>query len=618
METSAQVRFSNVDITGGFWRERQELNRDVTLGSVREQFENTGRFDAFKFDWKEGEPNQPHIFWDSDVAKWLESAAYILEKHEDNALEAYVDNVVDLIEKNQDENGYFNIYFTVCEPDNRFFNRMAHELYCAGHLIEAAVAYYEATGKDKFLNAMRRYADHIEKVFKTDDSAEFSTCGHEEIELALVKLWRCTGEKRYLALSRHFVDIRGTQDAKEVRAGENDIYVQDHLPVREQETAEGHCVRAGYLFSAMADLSWEYDDKGLFEACRKLFDNITEKRMYITGGIGSTSNGEAFTVDYDLPNTTAYAETCAAISLFLFAGRMCRIEANSVYADAAERAMYNGILSGISLDGSAFFYENPLEINLFDRSLPQKKKTRYPITQRLEVFGCSCCPPNMTRFIASIGDYVYTYNENTVFAHHYMESETAFDIDGNPVRITQKTSYPDDGKVEFLIEGMKDKTFAFRIPGWCPRYTVEGGGEPADFEVKKGYAYVACREDEMTLVFNMDMTPRWFEAHALAAEDAGLTALQKGPVVYCAEGADNGGELWALRVDVCAEVKDFYEPRLNIGGLKTEGYKKTDGETDGLYIPVGEGYQPQTIKFIPYYAFANRGESDMRVWMVKF
>ena len=291
MDAFGKLSVSQVNITGVFWKARQDLNRDVTLGSVREQFEKTGRFAAFRFDWREGMPDMPHIFWDSDVAKWLESAAYVLNKNEDEALEAYVDAVVDLIEKNQDENGYFNISFTVCEPDNRFCNRMAHELYCAGHLIEAAVAYYEATGKEKFLKAMCRYADHIEKVFKIDDSAEYSTCGHEEIELALVKLYRCTGEKRYLELSKHFVDIRGTAASKEVRAGENDAYVQDHLPVREQTTAEGHSVRAGYLFSAMADLSREYADEGLFAASQKLFENITQKRMYITGCIGSTAAG---------------------------------------------------------------------------------------------------------------------------------------------------------------------------------------------------------------------------------------------------------------------------------------------------------------------------------------
>ena len=618
MNSFNQLKIAQVNITGGFWHERQELNRDVTLDSVREQFENTGRFAAFRFDWQEGQPNRPHIFWDSDVAKWLESAAYILGKNKDKTLEAYVDNVVDLIEKNQDKNGYFNIYFTVCEPDNRFFNRNAHELYCAGHLIEAAVAYYEATGKDKFLKSMCRYADHIEKVFKIDDSAEYSTCGHEEIELALVKLYHCTGEKRYLELSKHFVDIRGTAASKEVIAHENDIYLQDHLPVREQTTAEGHSVRAGYLFSAMADLSKEYGDKELFEACQKLFRNITERRMYITGGVGSTSSGEAFTVDYDLPNASAYAETCAAIALYMFANRMSRNEANSIYADAAERAMYNGIISGISLDGKSFFYENPLEINLFDRSLPQKAKARFPITQRLEVFGCSCCPPNMTRFIASLGENIYAYDNETVFVHHYMANEAEFQMAGKTVEIEQKTEYPNDGNVEFSLKNMSGKTLAVRIPGWCRQYIITVDDKNVKPKIEAGYAYIPCEADDVKITLELDMRPQWLEANGHVFECAGMVALQKGPIVYCAEAADNGDELWSLRADVCVEVKDYFEHSLNLQVLKTEGYRKTDSKVKDLYTPVGEGYQPQTIKFIPYYAFANRGESEMRVWLFKF
>lgn len=618
MNSTNKLSVSQVNITGGFWAERQELNRQVTLDSVREQFENTGRFAAFRFDWQEGMPDRPHIFWDSDVAKWLESAAYVLNKTEDKKLEAYVDNVVDLIEKNQDQNGYFNIYFTVCEPENRFCNRMAHELYCAGHLMEAAVAYYEATGKDKFLKSMCRYADHIEKVFKIDDSAEFSTCGHEEIELALVKLFHCTGEKRYLALSKHFVDIRGTMASKEVRAGENDAYVQDHLPVRKQTTAEGHSVRAGYLFSAMADLSREYADEELFEACNKLFENITEKRMYITGGIGSTSAGEAFTVDYDLPNATAYAETCAAISLYMFANRMSRYKADSVYADAAERAMYNGIISGISLDGKSFFYENPLEINLFDRKLPQKVKARFPITQRLEVFGCSCCPPNMTRFIASLGENLYSTNADTVFVHHYMHSEATFAIGEKTVSIEQKTEYPNEGSVEIRAKGMVNKRLAFRIPGWCKQYSLLVNSEITSPEVVDGYAYLSVEEDDVKILFTMDMRPHWLEANGHVCECAGMVALQKGPVVYCAEAVDNGDELWSLRADVCVEVKETHESSLHLTALKTEGYRKTGRGNPSLYSPVGEGYEPQTIQMIPYYAFANRGESEMRVWLYKF
>lgn len=617
MNNYKKISLSQTDITGGFWAQKQAMNRDVTLASVREQFEKTGRFAAFRFDWEEGKPDRPHIFWDSDVAKWLESAAYILLKGEDKGLEAYVDAVVDLIEKNQDESGYFNIYFTVCEPDSRFENRMAHELYCAGHLMEAAVAYYEATGKDKFLKLMCRYADHIERVFKIEQSADFSTPGHEEIELALVRLWHCTGEPRYLELSRFFVDTRGTEDAKEVQDGESGTYVQDHLPVREQTTAEGHCVRAGYLYTAMTDLSRETGDEELFAACRTLFENITQKRMYITGGIGSTSAGEAFTVDYDLPNATAYAETCAAISLFMFATRMTRAHADGVYADAAERALYNGVLAGLSLNGKAFFYENPLEINLTDRALPQKAKNRYPITQRLEVFSCSCCPPNMTRFIASLGENIYTRDENTVFVHHYIHSKAAFSCGDSLAEITQETQYPAQSTVVLSLRNLGGKTLALRIPGWCDAYRITVDDHEVAPTVRDGYAYIPCEAASVTVQLIMDMPPRWYEANGLVADCAGMAALMRGPVVYCAEGVDNGSALWSLRADIAAPVRVTAESFGGLPVLEAEGLRKTDNGLSALYSPAGEGYQACQLRFIPYYAFANRGETDMRVWMNK-
>ncbi len=299
---STFVNHKDVFLDDGFWWHKQELINEKTIYAVMDRFKETGRFDAFKFDWKEGQPNQPHCFWDSDIAKWMESVAYILEKKEDPTLEATVDELVDLIEANQDENGYFNIFYTVIEPHNRWKNRSGHELYTAGHLIEAAIAYYYATGKDKFLRLMCKFADHIEQVFKINQSATFATPGHEEIELALVKLYRCTQETRYLELAKFFVDNRGCNTKDQFDSWVNSKYTQSHLPVREQTTAEGHAVRAVYLYSGMADLALEYNDTALFNACHTIFDNIINKRMYITGGIGSTQVGEAFTIDYDLPN----------------------------------------------------------------------------------------------------------------------------------------------------------------------------------------------------------------------------------------------------------------------------------------------------------------------------
>lgn len=321
MSKQYSVPFDKVNITGGFWKDRIALNESVTLDSVRRRFEDTGRFSALGCNWKQGEPDRPHFFYDSDAAKWMEAAAYVLSKHSDSELESYVEELIDRIERNMTPDGYFNVWYTVVEPGKRFTDRDHHELYCAGHLIEAAAAYYEATGKRRFLDLMRRYAELIETVFCREDSAAFTTPGHPEIELALVRLYRCTGEKRWLDLSRFFVDKRGNNEKDRGQASgfASEDYLQDMIPLREQTQATGHSVRACYIYSAMADIAYECGDRELLAAANSIFKNITEHRMYITGGIGSTRVGEAFTVDGDLPNETAYAETCAAVSLAMFA-----------------------------------------------------------------------------------------------------------------------------------------------------------------------------------------------------------------------------------------------------------------------------------------------------------
>ena len=330
-----QVNYSNIKITGGFWREKQDMVRNITVKAVYDRFNDTGRFDAFKCE--ENPEHEPHIFWDSDVAKWIEGVAYLTREKREIELEKIVDSVVDEIEKHRDTCGYFNSYYLTRHQDERFTNRDCHELYCLGHLIEAGVAYYESTGKDKLLKLMCDYADYVEKVFKNEHTAGFITPGHEEIELALVRLYECTKEERYLELAKYFVDERGKIQEELVEWGEC-AYNQSHKPVREQFTAEGHAVRAVYLYCAMADLALKYNDEGLKNACKRLFDNIADKRMYVTGGIGSSHDGEAFTVDYDLPNLVAYTESCAALGLILFANRMLLLENNAKYADVAERA----------------------------------------------------------------------------------------------------------------------------------------------------------------------------------------------------------------------------------------------------------------------------------------
>lgn len=602
------VSFDKITL-GGFWKKRFDINKSATIPMVYDRFSDTGRFDAFKFEWKDGDPNRPHIFWDSDIAKWMEAVAYTIHQCPDNELEAVVDGIVDLIEKNRDENGYFNIYFTVCEPDNRFVNRMAHELYCAGHLTEAAIAYYKATGKDKFLRLMCDYMDHIEKVFIVEDSAEFSTPGHEEIELALVKLYDCTGNEKYLKMSSHFVETRGTSK-KDVDSPYyiNHAYDQSHKPVREQEVATGHSVRATYLYCAMADLALRMNDKSLFDACRRLFLSIAQKQMYVTGGIGSTHYGERFTEDYDLPNDVAYSETCASIGLALFARRMSLIDPDSIYADVAETAIYNCALAGVSLNGKAFFYINPLEINM-ERSRKNKEYYEYKgsgfnTVQRLEVFDCSCCPPNIARMIASIGDFLYTYNDDTVFVHHYFESDAEFE----GIKITQNTEYPHNGAVRLTVKGMAGKTLAVRIPGWAQNCAVADA-----YKTEKGYAYIAidCNEKVINLDFAMEC--RLVAANPAVEADVGRVALCRGPLVYCAEKIDNGTALNNLSISEKLNAEISFNEEMQAYTVEADGFE--DAATDALYRTYRNDLVPRRIKLIPYFAFANRGASDMLVWL---
>lgn len=598
-----------IRLTGGFWREKQDLIRKTTIWNVYKRFKDTGRFDAFKMNWKEGMPNKPHYFWDSDVAKWLESVAYLTKEHPEPELEKIVDEVVDDIEKGQLEDGYFNIYFELFELPNRFKKRGYHELYCAGHLIEAAIAYDDATGKHKFLELMLKYAALIKKIFMDDESAAFDSPGHEEIELALVKLYDYTGDRQWLDLALFFINKRGSQE----KLPEGDNYhrntnIQDHAPVREQFTAEGHCVRACYLYCAMADLALRENDEGLKNACERLFADIVNSKMYITGSIGSTKNAEAFEDAYRLPNDTAYGETCAALSLALFARRLARIDTDSVYADTVERIIYNGFLSGLSLDGKSFFYENAQEIDLENReivrsSLHENRNIHFPITERIEVFGCSCCPPNVTRFIPSIGDFLYNFTDDTIYVNQYMASEADF----GDFRLTQETNYPFDGKITLRCSAAKK--LALRIPGWCSVWTLKKNGKPINPEIAKGYASVDAAEGD-EIVLDLRIAPKAVRADHRVRADRGLKAVTYGPFVMCLEGVDNGGRLGG--VELCGGFETGFDDELGLPCVYTDAVRVN---TDSLYSD-NLTETPFRAKLIPYFAFANRGETDMRIWNI--
>ena len=595
----------NIKINDGFWKIKQDMVNDITLKSVYERFKETHRFDALDCTWKEGDPDMPHVFWDSDIAKWIESVGYNALAYDNDELIKIVDESVEKIIKNRDENGYFNSHFLV--TGERFTVRNEHELYCAGHLMEAAVVYYKATGKRALLDVMCKYADYIEKIFIKEQSAEFMTPGHPEIELALVKLYEVTGEKRYLEMSKFFIDNHGANDKdKELYPGCHLLYNQDEKPIRERDTADGHCVRALYLLAGAADIAYLYDDKELFEATERCFENVVNKRMYITGATGSTCHGESFTIDYDLPNRDAYAETCAAISLAFFANRMIKLNADSKYADAVEKVMYNGALSGISMDGKGFFYENPLEIDVdFNNVHPcTNGGRRYPITQRKEVFDCSCCPPNVTRFIAGIGEYMYSYNEDTLFINQYIASETQTDN----LKITQKTQYPSSGDVKITLENNTKKYIALRIPGWCKDFSVN-----KEYTLKKGYAYIEIEKDD-EIIINFNMPVRFISANKKVHTNSGRVAIMRGPVVYCLEGVDNGKDLTALKVDIKGKTQ-VADGEFIVPDIIAEGFKET--ENDNLYYDATDEYIGTSLRFIPYYAYANRGETDMLVWVLK-
>ncbi|WP_438444169.1 glycoside hydrolase family 127 protein [Gorillibacterium sp. sgz5001074] len=571
------------------------------------------------------------VFQDSDVAKWIEAAAYSLRQNANPELEAIIDAVVDLMERSQGSDGYLNTYYSVAEPEQRWRDfAFGHELYCAGHLIEAAVAYYESTGKRAFLDMMCRYADYIDRMMGPEPDKMQVYCGHEEIELALVKLYRVTKESRYLQLSRYFVEERGKQPSfltedpgfgykYKDRWFELD-YHQAHAPVRDQETAEGHSVRAMYLYAAMADLAHAYGDPTLVETLRKLWDNVTSKRMYITGGLGSQGHAERFTIDYDLPNDTAYTETCASIGLVMFASRMLSIELDSRYGDVMERVLYNGVLSGMSLDGTRYFYVNPLEVH------PAVAQYRYDMqhvkTERVPWFGCACCPPNIARLLTSLDRYFFTQNDEEIAMHLYASNESSFDVQGRRMIVRTDSRYPWEGRIQVRVhlDEPTDCTLSFRIPSWCrqPSVTVNGELLGLDQLVKRGYACISRRwMDGDDIQLDFPMTVERMESNPKVHENAGKIALQYGPLVYCLEEVDNGPDLTDICLVEGSEFKPEYREDL-LGGivvLTGEGLRSEHTWANELYRPVIRSKTSVPVSAIPYALWGNRKPGEMTVWV---
>ncbi len=599
-------KHTDFTLSDGFWSSRQQLLSEVTIYAVRDRFRETGRFDAMHCNWINGMPNRPHVFWDSDIAKWVESAAYLIAQGKNLDLQDDVEAVIDCIEKNMDDTGYFNSYYLSICPSERYTDRNEHELYTSGHLIEAAIAYYEATGRDRFLKLMIKNVECIERAFVTERTASFYTPGHEEIELALFKLYKVTGDRRHFELAKHFIEERGKHEDEGLNFPPFiPLSFQSHLPVREQTTAEGHSVRATYLYCGMADEAILAGDEELFNVCKTLFLNIIERRMYITGGIGSTRFGEAFTVDYDLPNLHAYTETCAAIGLSFFAKRMLIMDNNSIYSDTIERIIYNGFLSSFSLSGNEFFYENALEVTEFLRARNKAFKEDpdpLPPSRRSRVFNCSCCPPNITRMLSLINEFVYTFSDDTVFVHQYIPGCS------DAVKIT--TEYPLNGHIE--LETDRFEYIAVRIPGWCDSYSIKNSnGDTMSCELKDGYAYLPKGK----YIIDLDMEPTWYEADPHVCEDAGRVALMRGPVVYCLEAIDNG----ELLHDITVSTEDNFELDLStsygVPDILADGFRHDMADFNTLYRKKTDKKVSQRLRFIPYFTFANREKTDMTVWV---
>lgn len=578
------------------------------------------------------------VFQDSDVAKWLEAVGYSLRLKRDPGLEARADAVIDLVAAAQQPDGYLNTYFTVKEPGKRWTNLQdCHELYCAGHFIEAAVAYYEATGKDKLLNTMRRMVDHISSVFGPEEGKLKGYDGHQEIELALVKLYRLTGEEQYLKLSSFFIDQRG-QEPNFLRqewesrdrvshwssspASSIDLkYFQAHIPVREQTEAVGHSVRAVYMYSAMADLAALTGDRALRDACERLWDNMTGKQMYITGGIGSTHNGEAFTFDYDLPNDTGYAETCASIGLIFFARRMLELEPDARYADVMERALYNNVLGSMAQDGKHYFYVNPLEV--WPQACTCNPDKHHVKSERQGWFGCACCPPNVARLLTSMNQYIYTVHGDTLYTNLYIGSELNTTLGGTAVAVSQQSNYPWEGTVTFKVDPAEAAEFgiALRIPSWSSSAEIRVGGEKLslDENVEQGYCVIRrVWNAGETIELKLPMEAHRVYAHPELRADAGKTAIQRGPLVYCLEAADNSTPLSSIALHESAPFTEHFEASLLSGAVVVNGQGsriQQAGWSGGLYSRAKAPVEATTITAIPYYLWGNRGSGEMKVWI---
>lgn len=631
MSQYTPVRFVNVRLEGDFWHERLETVLDRTIPSQHRKLAEYGYLDQLKLP----QPPPPlrfprhengftvHVFWDSDVGKWIEAASYALSHRRDPEIEAQIEAIVDDFEKAQLPDGYLNSWYLDREPENRWTNlRDNHELYNAGHMLEGAIAYFETTGRRRWLDIMERYVEHIRQTFGPEADQKHGYCGHPEIELALMKLYRLTGEKKHLDLAAYFINERGHQPphyfdvekAERERRGmetqrykyPNYEYSQSHRPVREQDKVVGHAVRAMYLYSGMADLAFETGDPALKQALETLWKDVMETKVYITAGLGPSAHNEGFTYDFDLPNQTAYAETCASVALIFWAQRMLHLDLDGRYADILETALYNGALSGLGRDGTHYFYANPLESN--------------GSAERWDWHTCPCCTMNVSRLVASVGGYFISTAPDGVAFHLYGGVSTSVAIGGTKVGLRETSNYPWSGDVVIAVDPETPAAFdvKLRIPGWCNGWSLKVNGEAVSASPRDGYVTIHrtwAKGDRIAL--DLQMPAERVYANPAVIMDAGRVALKRGPLVYCIEEADNpGGIVQRLKIGREAELVAAPRPDLfdGIVTLRASG-TAIDGNWSSLYRNTRAQEAPATLTAIPYYLWANRGQGSMMVWV---
>ncbi len=622
----ASIPLKDIQIQDRFWKERLDLVRKEIIPYQWEAMndrvpnaEPSHCIENYRIAAGQAQGSfYGEVFQDSDLAKWLEAVAYVLSFQPDPKLEKLADEAIELVCAAQQSDGYLNTFFTIKEPDQRWRNlREGHELYCAGHMMEAAVAYFEATGKRRLLDAMMRLADLICNTFGPEEGKIHAYPGHEEVELALFRMYRATGVRRYLELSAYFINCRGT--GENYFRNENDrpgylpiwgsmdtnsdmSYYQAHQPVREQKQAAGHAVRAMYLYSAMADLAGELKDEGLLNACKTLWNDVTERQMYVTGGVGASGILERFTTDYDLSNEMAYAESCASIGLMLFGLRMNRVTRQAQYFDPVERALYNTVLASVALDGKSFFYVNPLEV--WPKACMPYTSKEHVKPVRQPWFSCACCPPNVARTFASLGQYIWAQDSQRVYLNLFISSTVKAK---NGAILKLETEFPMGNVLKITSDQVLE--LAVRIPGYGKNFRAN-----VSYRKENGYGVFEL-EAGKELEIQFDAPACFIRANPEVRACSGKVCIQRGPVVYCLEEIDNGSNLSALSVDTAVSPG---ERESDIPGglmITASGKRRRPWADDKLYGEIPSQYEETVLQAVPYAFWGNREKGEMTVWI---